>query len=347
MRGPGEPGSPSGDSGSPQGRARRATTTVVVLVACGLLVACGDSSATSTLPGRGEGADSAERLFVLMTVVGVAVVVLVAVLLALTGRPRDPHSGRRRFGGRRLIVAGGIVLPVVVIVPLMVLTAAELRSDAAEGPLRVDVVGHRWWWEVSSPDLGIVDANEVHLPVDRDVVVTLASGDVIHSFWIPPLAGKVDMIPGTTNELRLHADETGTFEGICAEYCGLQHARMRFRAVVSSASEFEDWAESRGGTHTVVGEDSPAGLDVFLAQGCQRCHAIQGTTADGVVAPDLTHVGSRQTLAAGTVENTTANMARWIVEPGSIKPGALMPAFGDRIDPADLAVLIEYLEGLE
>jgi cytochrome c oxidase subunit 2 len=255
--------------------------------------------------------------------------------------------------GVRWILAGGVAFPVVVLVPLFVLTMRSLAAVEArdvEPDLTIEVIGRQYWWEVHYlDDAGnrlFETANEIHIPVGRTVLVRLLSADVIHSFWVPRLAGKLDMIPGKMNQLRIRADEPGEYRGQCAEYCGLQHAKMAFLVVAQPEEEFEAWAV-RQALPAAAPADSLAarGRDVFLRSGCAVCHAIRGTPAAVAdLGPDLTHVASRRTLAALAIPNNRGHLGGWIADPQAIKPGNLMPAVP--LSAADLQALLHYLEGL-
>jgi cytochrome c oxidase subunit 2 len=325
-------------------------TTAVLLI---LLAGCSaDPSAGAPV---GEPAGTIADLMWFMVIVGAAVYVLVVVLLALAlfrRHRREPEEGAPPpfLGSRKLILSGGIALPAVVAVVLMVLTLVTMRAgvEPDEQSLRVKVTGHQWWWGVEYRDSGIQSANQIHVPVDRPIEIQLESDNVIHSFWAPALGGKVDLIPGVSNTITLQVDEPGVYGGKCAEYCGLQHAKMAFIVVALEPEEFDSWEANR--LQAVRDRASPelsAGLGVFLGAGCGRCHGIGGTVADGMVGPDLTHIGQRLTLGAGTVPNTRGNLSRWIADPSSLKPGVKMPPSEGRLTPEQMGVLVDYLESLE
>jgi cytochrome c oxidase subunit 2 len=295
------------------------------------------AASPSILDGAGRESHHVASLWWVMLAMATVVYVVVAalVVVALTRRRREDGGERTTF-----IWWGGVVMPIVVLGVLAFLTVSTTTAlgRTAKADVQVDVVGHRWWWEVRYPG-GRTTANEVHIPVDRTVDVRLTSVDVIHSFWVPQLAGKLDLVPGQTNHLRLKATRTGTFLGECAEYCGLQHANMRFVVVAQSAGDYERWLDGER-----AGSASSRGEAVFLRESCAGCHTIEGTEADGTYGPDLTDVGSRRWLAAKAVRNTPDELARWITDPDSIKPGVLMPP--TRLSKADLRDLVAYLESL-
>jgi cytochrome c oxidase subunit 2 len=253
-----------------------------------------------------------------------------------------PPLGRTGF-----IVAGGVILPVVVLTPLFLLslgTSATLRQPR-EG-LTVRVVGHMWWWEVRYPEQGVVTANEIHIPAGQPVRLELASADVIHSFWVPRLHGKRDMIPGIENVFWIQADEPGIYRGQCGEYCGTQHANMAFHVVALPPEEFEAWLAARAKPPSEpTTPEERRGFQVFMKAGCAQCHAIQGTQAKGNVGPDLTCLGSRRTIGAAMLPNTHGNLAGWIADPLAIKPGIKMPRTYLAAD--ELLALVAYLEGLK
>jgi cytochrome c oxidase subunit 2 len=289
----------------------------------------------SILDGAGRESHHVASLWWVMLTMATVVYVVVAafVVLALTRRRADDGADRTAF-----IWWGGVLMPIVVLGILAFLTVSTTTAlgRTAKPDVQVDVVGHRWWWEVRYPGHRTT-ANEVHIPVDRTVDLRLTSVDVIHSFWVPQLAGKLDLVPGQTNHLRVRARRTGTFLGECAEYCGLQHANMRFVVVAQSPDDYQRWLDGEP-----TGTSSSRGEAVFLREACAGCHTIEGTEADGTYGPDLTDFGSRRWLAAKTVRNTPSQLATWITRPDSIKPGVLMPP--TNLSKADLRDLVAYLE---
>jgi cytochrome c oxidase subunit 2 len=253
----------------------------------------------------------------------------------------------------RWSVGVGIAISSVLLVGLLVasvLTDRALAQIPVDGALNVRVTAHQFWWEIvyedPQPDRVFVTANELYIPVGRPVVVTLEADDVIHSFWVPSLHGKKDLIPGRTATIRFRADKAGEFWGRCAEYCGLEHAFMAFDVVALSPERFAAWAEAQRKPAADPGSAAAQrGRELFLSGSCMLCHAIQGTTANARKAPDLTHIASRAHLAAGRLANTQQALAAWIADPQRIKPGANMPTHflpGD-----DLAALVAYLETLK
>lgn len=298
---------------------------------------------------RGPAARAIAELWWVMLALGAATFAIFAVVLvaALRRGSRSTEEPPQARPGR-LILLGGVVLPSVVLVIVLALTVRTMEripNVASEGTLRIEVVGHRWWWEIRYPQHGIVTANEVHLPVGRRVEFRLTSADVIHSFWIPELGGKIDLIPEDVNTLVLQADEPGVHRSQCAEFCGLQHAKMRLLAIAEPAERFDQWlAREMQPASPAPSASASEGQQVFADAGCASCHTVRGTAADGTNGPDLTHIASRRTLASATVPNTAEQLTRWIRDPHDIKEGVQMPA--TPLDDPERAALIEYLEGL-
>jgi cytochrome c oxidase subunit 2 len=255
--------------------------------------------------------------------------------------------------GRLLIVGGGVLFPTAVLTVLLVYGLAMLPSfleKPPEGSLRIRVSGEQWWWRVrylSESGEPVELANEIRLPVGEPVEFELESPDVIHSFWIPALAGKMDMIPGRKTRLRMQPTRIGTYRGVCAEYCGTAHALMAFSVIVQHPAEFSAWLAAQAKPAAPPVEPlARRGEALFMQNGCGACHAIRGTPADGVVGPDLTHVGSRLSLGAGIMGNRQSDFYDWVTRPEVLKPGVHMPRFGMLPDPERRA-LARYLESLQ
>lgn len=318
--------------------------------AAGLLLALGGCAGQqAVLAPMGPEASLIARLGWLLFAGGTAifVVTMLLLLLALGGGP----GLRRRLASRRAILLGGVAFPVVVLSALLVhslVLAAGLGARGTEAPLRVEVIGRQFWWEVRYPEQGIVTANEIHLPAGRPVEFLLSSPDVIHSFWVPALHGKLDMIPGRVNRLRLTTGAPAVLRGQCAEFCGAQHALMAFFVVVETEAEFAAWVQRQ---RSPVGRPQDPflalGWDAFGRAGCGGCHAVRGTPWNGRAGPDLTLVGSRQTIAAGTLDTHRATLGGWIGAPQAIKPGSLMPGFAAVLEGRELRAVAAWLESLE
>ena len=309
---------------------------------------CAGEPVQSALHPAGPAAAKIAVLTWIMTAVFTAVFILViALTLRAVLRQRQAESAAPPLGRIGLIVAGGIVLPAVVVLPLYIYsleTSVALRMPKEAATIRV--VGRMWWWEVHYPEHDIVTANEIHIPVGVPVRLELTSADVIHSFWVPSLNGKMDMIPGRTNQFWIQADKPGKYRGQCGEYCGTQHAKMAFVVVALPPDEFRAWVDERQTPHPEPATPQERqGKQVFLQAGCAECHAIRGTPAVGNAGPDLTHIGSRQTLGAATIPNTPGHLAGWIANPQAIKPGNKMPRTYVASD--DLLALVAFLESLK
>lgn len=282
---------------------------------------------------------------------GLLVFIAVGVLLVVAVR-----GARRRpawMTTRGLLVGGGIAFPAIVLGLLLVYTEVvtpRFGGELTVAPLRVSVTGQMWWWRVryhgANGEPILVTANELHVPIGRPVEIVLDSTDVIHSFWVPGLSGMQDMIPGRLNRLRFVADTAGTLRGQCTEYCGLQHAKMSLDVRVHAPEEFDRWLAAQLAPGRAA--DTAAlvrGQSLFVDQ-CGACHAVRGSAAAGTAGPDLTHVGSRMSLAAGALPNNAGTMAAWIVSNQHLKPGNRMPEF-DRLSGADLTALANYVVSLQ
>ena len=317
----------------------------------GTLVLASCSGNQSSLAPAGREAEQIARLFWWMTAGAVAIWLAVAGLFFYAVRRRtEPRSER---WGRLLILVGGAVVPAVVLGGLLAYGLSmmpPLVNRAPPGTRTIAVDGAMWWWRVSypGPDGRTVElANEIRLPVGEPVEFQLTSSDVIHSFWIPSLAGKRDMIPGRLTHLALTPVRTGVFRGQCAEYCGTSHALMSFDVVVVEKEEFAAWlAQQAAPARAPVESLAISGQKQFLANGCGACHSVRGTPARGLIGPDLTHVGSRMSLGAGILPNEPDAFLRWIAHTPTVKPEVHMPAFG-MLPPEELQALAAYLEGLK
>jgi cytochrome c oxidase subunit 2 len=278
------------------------------------------------------------------------------VLGLLTVALLAPARLRRAFASRRFVLLGGIAFPAVTLAALLAHSMGISRAlvlPEEERPLRIEVIGRQYWWEVRYPDAGegpgemVVTANEIHLPVGREVELLLSSGDVIHSLWLPNLQGKLDMIPGRVNRMRLRADRTGTLRGQCAEFCGLQHTLMAFWTVVQEPAEFDAWlARQQAPVPPPRTAEQARGMQVFGEAGCGACHAVRGTGWQGRLGPDLSRIGSRLSLGAGLHEVHRATLAGWVAGAQDIKPGNSMPAYGRALSGEDLLALAAWLEAL-
>jgi len=315
------------------------------LAAVPLLVAgCGGNA--NVLHGESHQERSIDTLWWVMFGVACAGFTLVSFLLLLGWLRRNrrelPHGGDERVA-TGLVVGLGIVTPIVLLTALFVWSDIfVMRSTAApaEGStaLTIDVVGHDWWWEARYAGTPVVTANEIHIPTGTRIEVVGTTADVIHSFWVPELARKIDLIPGRENRLLLEADRPGRYRGQCSEFCGLQHAHMAVAVVAQTPADFRRWLAHQK-------QPAAGSSATFTRASCGNCHTIRGTTADGSVGPDLTHLASRQTLASLTLPNTPDYLRAWIRDPGRFKPGTRMPKL--RLTSRELDELVAYLERLK
>ena len=289
-------------------------------------------------------------LLAICTFVWIAVATAAAVGMLRGHRGHSAHVSDAQVG-RRVAVAGvASVMALIAILFQSVLTGRALNRIQTADALRITVTGNQWWWDVQydnpTPSLRVTTANEIHIPVGRPVVFDLFSNDVIHSLWIPNLQGKIDLVPGRRNELWLQADRPGVYRGQCAEYCGLQHAKMALVVVADPPDQFEYWlAANRAPAPAPVTPEQQRGKDIVEKGPCAMCHAITGTLAGARTAPDLTHIAARSTLGAGTIPNMHGYLAGWVSDPQSIKPGNHMPPPG--LSGDELQAVLAYLETLK
>ena len=286
--------------------------------------------------------------------------VLVAVLFALLRRAgadrATPPNLRVAVTPERSVQRTVVSVSVLSVVLLVALIVADVLTDRAlsklpvANALHIELTGWRWWWQAryaaedGHPEF--VTANELHVPVGRPIVISLGAGDVIHSFWVPSLHGKKDLLPGIASTIELRADHAGVYDGPCAEFCGAEHALMALRVVAEPADRYAAWAASEAASAAPPTQGLAArGLQVFERSTCASCHTVRGTSATGQLAPDLTHLMSRQTIAAGALPNNTANLTRWISNPGAVKPGTAMPAVG--LSEPDLKAVVAWLTTLQ
>ncbi|MBU3079352.1 cytochrome c oxidase subunit II [Sphingomonas quercus] len=309
------------------------------------------------LDGFGRRADIVVPLTWAVTIISIAVCIVIAALLWMAIRRGREAAGvdamavRRSEGGMRFITIGLAVS----LVPLLVTLVWTMSALAAIGApprrarVEIDVTAHQWWWQADyagdQPSLGLRTANEIHIPVGEPVLLRLRGADVIHSFWVPKLSGKTDLIPGQTNLTWIEANAPGRYRGQCAEYCGLQHAHMAFEVVADTPAQFAAWRQAQLQTAPPAATPQQARGRALVEYRCALCHTVRGTIAGSNVGPDLTHLMSRSMIAAGTLPNDSAHLAGWIVDPQSFKPGSLMPA--QALTGDQLADVTAYLETLK
>ncbi len=329
--------------------ATRLLATAIGIFVLWLALPTGAAAAPSILrpatPQAEEIKSLAIFLFVLSAIIlfGVEAVLLYSIV-RFRGRAESQVQQTR---GNNTIEALWTLIPTILIIVIFTMTARTIDSlNLPGGDVELQVVGHQWWWEVDYAAEGFSTANEIHVPEGREVGIELTSADVIHSFWVPQIGGKTDLVPGHINRAGFLAATPGVYLGQCAEFCGLQHAHMRFYLVVESAAEFSAWIKHQQEPAKEPTTDAAKrGKDVYLSLPCVGCHSIRGTTSAGTLAPDLTHVSSRLSLAAGTLENTPEDLRRWLEDPQAVKPGNLMPT--PALESGQLDDLVSYLEGLQ
>ena len=345
-------------------RSTRAFTVVSCVLAC---AGCSLHNGQNALDVAGPQAAHIAGLWWLMLPIGAVVFVLVVtVMLVGAGRKRGAEGGLETRGGSavlprdeagdRRMRAVTIAAVAATVVTLFVVLVSDFRvgqaltMPPATKAVPIKVVGHQYWWEVQYPDSiaqnTVITANEIHIPVGKPIVMELASRDVIHSIWVPSVAGKKDLLPGYTRSLWFRADTPGVYRGQCAEFCGLEHAKMGLLVIAETQEHFDAWITAQRSAAAPPSDSiAQRGKHVFEGTTCVMCHAISGTTAGATTGPDLTHIASRHTIAAGTLPNTEANLYSWISDPQRIKPGTLMPA--TKLDSRDMQALVAYLRQLK
>jgi cytochrome c oxidase subunit 2 len=308
----------------------------------------------SVLGPAGPQAASVEWLWWVMFWVCTAVFVLVLGALTIAVF-RGRSAGHERAPERSLhasiaTATGATIVVLFVLLFVSTMTGRAIISSSNENALVVEIVGHQWWWEITytdpQPSRRVTTANELHLPTGRPVVFMMKAPDVIHSLWIPNLHGKMDLVPGRLTTLLLQVDKPGIYRGQCAEFCGVQHARMALTAIAESPSDFDAWIRAQQQTPPAPStSDEQRGLAIFQQGACMMCHTVRGTSAAARLGPDLTHVATRSTLGAGTLPNTPENLAKWIADPQHVKPGNRMPPTG--LSPEEINAVVAYLQVLK
>ncbi|MBF6568651.1 MAG: cytochrome c oxidase subunit II [Candidatus Binataceae bacterium] len=307
----------------------------------------------STLNPLSPFAAQISHLFVAMLVVLGAIFLLVLgivtyAIVKYRDRPGAPPP-RQTFGSRNLEIAWTLG-PIILLAIIFVFTVQTMRASdppiSADDPLQLRIIGHQWWWEADYLKSGVIAANEIHIPVGQRWLLDLESADVIHDFWVAELVRKIDMVPGHPNHVWLEADRPGTYFGVCAEFCGNEHAWMRFRVIAQPLADFQRWQQAQLRVPpSPTGGAAAAGLKLFEHNTCVNCHTIAGTPGNQQIGPDLSHLASRTTIAAGAADNTPGNLYRWLKDPNSIKPDTHMPNF--QLSDADAKALTAYLETLK
>lgn len=331
-------------------RARRHAVSVALLAVLALLLASCASNAPSPARPASPRAEQVNDLWWILAGLAIFVCLAVFVILIVGSLrvPSDEEQARRHPLGTPLLWVGGITIPAIIFAVVFFLSTKDLVAIAHPAPpqLTIDVTGHQWWWEANYRQQGFITANEIHIPAGQQVKINLTSTDVIHDFWVPQLQGKIDAIPGENNSIYIESGQTGTYQGECLVYCGLQHAHMNFIVVVQTPDQFNAWvAQQKQPAVQPTNPQAMRGAQVFASSSCVYCHAVSGTSANARVGPDLTHFASRQQIGAGVLPNNSAALADWLRDPAASKPGVLMPA--QTFSQSDLAALVSYLESLK
>lgn len=313
------------------------------------LTSCSSNSFQSLWHPASASARELKNLSVVLFVMSFIVFTVVCLLLFLALKK---DSGLFRLKpGNKFIIVSGFIIPTIILTGILIYslrTSVNIRSGSATGAetLQIKVIGHQWWWEVHYPDHKIITANEIFIPAGVPVNMELTSRDVIHSFWIPNVQGKMDMIPGVTTRLGLQVDNPGEYRGQCAEFCGLQHALMAFPLVVLSREDFKVWVKkSSPKKRPILSVAAIEGEKVFFKAACNACHRIEGTEAKGLAGPDLTLLAERKTLGSGSLPNNHHYLSRWILDSQKLKPLNRMPP--TELTPEELKFLLVYLETLK
>jgi cytochrome c oxidase subunit II len=328
---------------------------IAAAATCSVLQGC--AGFQSALDPAGDVAARISDLFWLfVSIAAVVWLLVVGVMLVSLLRPPEPRDllvqEPRQERAMGVTVTAATATTAVILIALTLLSFYATRGLGAppQNALQLSVTGNQWWWEVEyldqNPSNRFTTANEIHVPVGRPVSITLHSRDVIHSFWVPNLAGKMDLIPGRTNTVAFTAMRAGVFRGQCAEYCGLQHAQMALIVVAESPEVFASWrSQQSDDAVTPTVPNAQNGQQVFLRSGCAGCHTVRGTGASGMAGPDLTHIAGRRTIAAGALANTRSTLQAWIADPQGVKPGAKMPRL--ELTAPELNAVSDYLSGLQ
>ncbi len=286
---------------------------------------------------------------IVAVILGVIYVVVAGMIVfaLMRFRWREGMPDPSQISGNTRIEVIWTVIPGVIVLTLFVLTARTMTiSDPPPAPAPdLIVIGHQWWWEFRFPKTGVVAANEIHIPLGKPMSLRLDAADVLHEFWVPELTRKMTAVPGHPNHIWLEADKPGTYLGICSEFCGTQHAWMHFVVIAEPQADFDAWTQAQLQPAAAPQGGAAKGLALFQQLSCVSCHAVNGTTANARVAPDLTHLASRRQLGAGMVDNTPENLRRWLADPRKVKPGVLMPDFN--LTDEQLNELVAYFETLK
>lgn len=325
---------------------------LLALASFSILALAGCAGSPTMIAPASDNAGMITNLFFILFSIAVVVFVIVEFLLffsVIRFRRKSTDGMPEQIHGNTKFEIAWTAVPAIVLAIVFVLTWQTLSALAAipNDSLKITVTGHQWWWEVAYPDLGVLTANEIHIPVGKSTALTLESKDVIHSFWVPELGGKMDLIPGHVNQMWMRPTQVGQYHGQCAEFCGTSHANMRFEVIVQTQDQFDAWVASQKLPAVAPTTDlAIKGSQVITTAGCQACHTINGNAAMvGKVGPNLTHVASRQQIASGLLDFNADNVRLWISNPPAVKPGSIMPKLP--LTPDQLDALVAYITSLK
>jgi len=316
------------------------------------VAACAPNAPQTTLDPQGPNAKTISHLIdPVFWVAGIVFVIVEGMAVIFVIKYRDRGDNRPepvQIHGNSRLEVGWTLIPAAILVSVAIPTIATIfkLSHKPAHAINVTVTAHQWWWEYSYPDLGVVTANELHMPVNQPLEITLVGADVIHSFWVPALAGKTDVVPGRMNHMNMTGSKVGSFLGQCTEFCGLSHANMRLKAFVQTPGEFQSWVDGQRLAATAPPDGSPAteGLTLFASKGCSGCHTVEGVSA-GKVGPNLTHLQTRTSFAGAVLAMNPDNLATWLHNPPGVKPGSKMPNLN--LSGDEITKLVAYLETLK
>jgi cytochrome c oxidase subunit 2 len=331
--------------------ARLLTRASLVLM---LITLTGCAGSPSIFEPMSENARQISDLVLKVYIIAAVVFVVVEGLLifAALRYSRKKAAPASQIEGNTRFEIGWTILPAVVLLIVFLISLSTLTGVAYQPaalandpPVNVTVIGHQWWWEIQYPDLKITTAGEMHVPVGTLINLNIESVDVVHSYWVPQLGGKIDAVPGHTNKTWFRATQTGIFSGQCSEFCGLEHGDMRFVVVVQTLADYQNWVTDQQSPIQAPTGDAAQGEALFMNGACVACHTIDGTKAQGKVGPNLTHVKSRSIIAGGALDNATGNMWTWLADPQAVKPGTQMPNL--HLSQQDIILLAEFLDTLK
>ncbi len=328
---------------------------LLLIASMGVFLAGCSASPSMLSPSGPDAARTAMLTWLMFTIAAVVLIIVAVLILLVFRRARSERDAANVYANdqrslRGVLIGGGVVPLVVLMVIMGIGIWIEKQANdppAGSDPPTIEVIGHQWWWEVHYTDQNFNTANEIHIPVRQPVILRVTTADVIHSFWVPQLHGKIDMIPGQTNTITLEADQPGIYRGQCAEFCGAQHAKMAFLVIAEAPAAYQAWLANqvKSSVQPSVGSIEQQGQQAFLGSACTYCHTIRGTNASGTIGPDLTHIASRMTIGSGILANSRGNLAGWIINSQIIKPENHMPPMD--MTSEQLQAMLDYFATLK